>query len=63
MKDIAKKVENITNISKIMKLDQLDKYDETIQILQNILPIEKSSYIYPQIDTIGKNIYTVLNKV
>ena len=64
MKNIA---ENIEQIIKRLepnnaKFEQISKLDDTLKSLQSVSPIDKPSYIFPQIDTIGKNTYSSLNK-
>jgi len=64
MKNIADKLEEIksqTDVEKT-KFEQLSKFDETMKNLQKILTLEKPSYSFPQVDTIGKRTYTTLNK-
>lgn len=64
MKNIAENIEQIikrleTNNA---KFEQISKLDETLKSLQVVSSTEKPSYILPQIDTIGKNTYSSLNK-
>ena len=64
MKNIA---ENIEQIIKRLepnnaKFEQISKLDDTLKSLQSVSTIDKPSYIFPQIDTIGKNTYSSLNK-
>ena len=64
MEKIATRLEEIiikTEAEKA-KFEQLSKFDETLENLQKILTLEKPSYSFPQIDTIGKRVYTSLNK-
>jgi hypothetical protein len=64
MENIADKLEEIKNQtdSEKSKFEQLSKFEDTIKNLQKILTIEKPTYSFPQVDTIGKQTYTSLNK-
>lgn len=63
MKNIAEKIEQIAKQSEIdkAKFEQLAKFEETIQNLQKLAPLSKPSYVFPQVDTIGRT-YNSLNK-
>jgi len=64
-------MENLTNIvEKITqqideekdKLQQISKFDETIKMLGSIVILEKPTYSFPLIDTLGKQTYSNLNR-
>lgn len=64
MKNIADKLEEIksqTDVEKA-KFEQLTRFDDTIKNLEKVLTLEKPTYNFPQVDTIGKQTYTSLNK-
>lgn len=64
MKNIADKLEEIksqTDVEKA-KFEQLARFDDTIKNLEKVLTLEKPTYSFPQVDTIGKQTYTSLNK-
>lgn len=64
MKQIATKLEEViikTEAEKA-KFEQLAKFDETLKNLQKVITLEKPSYSFPQIDTIGKRTYSSLNR-
>lgn len=64
MKNIANKLEEIKNQLEIdnASFDQLSNFDTTIKNLEKFLKLEKPSYDFPHIDTIGKQTYNSLNK-
>ena len=64
MKTIAENIEQIIKRLETSdaKFEQISSLDDAIKSLQVIYPIDKPSYIFPQIDTIGKNTYSSLNK-
>jgi hypothetical protein len=64
MKDIADKLEEIKNQTddEKSKFKQLTKFEETVKNLEKFLTLEKPTYSFPLVDTIGKQTYTSLNK-
>lgn len=64
MKDIVDKLEQVIQISgdSNVNFEQIIKLDEALKSIKDINFIEKPSYVYPQIDTIGRNTYSFLNK-
>lgn len=64
MKDIADKLEEIKNPTddEKSKFEQLTKFEETVKNLEKFLTLEKPTYSFPLVDTIGKQTYTSLNK-
>ena len=64
MKNIAEKLDVIIKQSVIdnAKFDQLSKFEDTLNKLQSLMSIEKPTYDFPQVDTIGKRTYSSLNK-
>lgn len=64
MKNIADKIEEIRvhiDLEKA-KFEQLTRFEDTIRNLEKVLSLEKPTYSFPQVDTIGKQTYTSLNK-
>lgn len=63
MKNLAERIEQITKQSEIDKanFEQLIKFEETIRNLQKLAPLSKPTYVFPQVDTIGRT-YNSLNK-
>jgi hypothetical protein len=64
MKNLVEKVEQIVNQSETekAKLNQLATFEVTLKSLQEIVPLDKPTYAFPQVDTIGKRTYSTLNK-
>lgn len=64
MKNIADKLEEIKNQTDVekAKFEQLTRFEDTIKNLEKVLTLEKPTYSFPQVDTIGKQTYTSLNK-
>jgi hypothetical protein len=64
MKNIADKLEEIKNQTDVEKegFEQLSRFEDTLKNLQKVLTLEKPTYSFPQVDTIGKRTYTSLNK-
>ena len=42
--------------------EQLSKFEDTMNNLQRLLPLEKPSYVFPLVDTLGRQTYSSLNK-
>jgi hypothetical protein len=64
MRNIADKLEEIKNQTDVeeAKFEQLTRFEDTIKNLEKVLTLEKPSYSFPQVDTIGKRTYSSLNK-
>lgn len=64
MKNIADKLEGIKNQTDVgrAKFEQLSRFNDTLKNLEKVLTLEKPTYSFPQVDTIGKRTYTSLNK-
>lgn len=64
MRNIADKLEEIKNQTDVeeAKFEQLIRFEDTIKNLEKVLTLEKPSYSFPQVDTIGKRTYSSLNK-
>lgn len=64
MKNIAEKLDEIIKqtASDKAKFEQLSNFEDTMNTLQSIMAMEKPTYNYPQVDTIGKQTYSSLNK-
>jgi len=64
MKNIAEKLEAIIKQSEndIAKFDQISKFEDTLNSVQKHLTLEKPTYNFPQVDTIGKMVYASLNR-
>jgi hypothetical protein len=64
MKNLAEKLEQIINESdaNMAEFDQISKFEDTMKDLQKVVTFAKPTYVFPQVDTIGKQTYTSLNK-
>jgi|GEM_PF-896262 len=63
-------MENLTNLAQQIiqqtekdkdKLQQISEFDETLKMLEGLMVLEKSTYSFPMIDTLGKQTYSNLN--
>lgn len=64
MENMADKLDDIKRHSDLeeTKFEQISKFDETLKNLEKVLKLEKPTYSFPQVDTIGKQTYTSINK-
>ena len=64
MEKLSEKLEQLTIEleSEKEKFDQITNFDETLNNLQKIIKLEKPSYSYPLIDTIGRRLNATINK-
>lgn len=64
MKNIAEKLAQITcqSAQDSSKFEQISKFTETLRGLQELVFIDKPTYIFPQVDTIGRQVHISLNK-
>jgi hypothetical protein len=64
MEKLSEKLEQLTIKleSEKAKFDQITNFDHTLNNLQKIITLEKPTYSYPLIDTIGRRLNSTINK-
>lgn len=55
MKNLANKLQEIINQTdaEMLELEQLVAFDRTLKELEKMIDLEKPTYTYPQVDTLG----------